>query len=364
MRSDPEPGREPTILPPFVAREPESGRASGDARPLPPWSSSGRDLAGSAEPADEAETAPEAPWTTGEGESETPPWAGAPEPSEASTEPFTASEPWPGDEVDEPAATAGWTPSSDPDDDPWAAQALPGEPEPRILDDSDRGPADGDEAVLMLDGADEEPFALEETDGEASLVLNEPAVSGDEPWLQVDSPREDAAEPWSQSGGEDEPWSTPLAEAEPAQASPWGEEGVLDAAEPAPEDVAPPWRPEPDRPAEELPPAAPSPLDELVETAGQALAGSGMPWEEAPLATWPGEAEAWDASAAGSAALTPEPDAGEDASRVVEMAHHLERLAADLRLRGADALQQTSGDSLSVALAAFLAGWRAARGNG
>lgn len=118
-----------------------------------------------------------------------------------------------------------------------------------------------------------------------------------------------------------------------------------------------------DRPESDLPPAPASPLDELVETAGQALAGSASSWVEAPLATWPGEAEAWNSVAAGSDTDLAEPGAAQDRD-LVEVADALEQLARDLRARGRAALEPAGHDRLGTALASFVAGWRAARGDG
>lgn len=102
-----------------------------------------------------------------------------------------------------------------------------------------------------------------------------------------------------------------------------------------------------------------TPIDELVETAGLAL-GDSSSWAEQPLATFEGEAGAWDAVAAhgGSAEAGPS-DAEDDGA--AEAAQALEAIARRLRDHGWDALASSADDRLTSALAAFIAGYRAGR---
>lgn len=318
MHGDHEPGQDPAFLPPFVARPRQPSEPAGSSHPLPPWSSAGHDLPPEAEQGASAET-PEGPWTAMPAADAPEPWAEAPEPSQGEQGPASAAgEPWPGFES-EPA------PAARQDDDPWS---LPPEPEPG--EEPWASPA----AAPTGEGpAEDEPWLLDATQAEA-LILDEPT---DEP-LVLDNP---AAEPWLEEDEElvadVEPWSA--AEAEPVGRVPS------------------------DRPESDLPPIPASPLDELAETAGQALAGGTSSWIEAPLATWPGEAEAWNTVAAGSESdiVTPAPAKDADLPRVADV---LEELARDLRDRGRAALEPGGQDPLGTALAAFVAGWRAARGDG
>lgn len=256
-----------------------------------------------------------------------PPWSseGKPLGGEAGETPVEAGGvPWAAAELPEPAEPGEDIPS------PPAAvtDAFAGEPWPGLE------PEDEETAPAVAEGDDEEPWAVSTGDA-------------DEPWATAPADEPPTAEPWA---GEPEPGMLadsmepepePLVLDDAAEAEAWAAAAEADAGL-------------------ERESAASSPIDELVDVAGEALAGAN-PWTEAPLGTWPGEAEAWEAATVGG---DPAAEANAGDREIDEMAAALERLAVDLRNRGESALDAAGQGAIDGALAAFLAGWRAARRGG
>jgi len=213
---------------------------------------------------------------------------------------------------------------------------------------------------------DEPYIATPDRDDEEALELDEVVV--DEPWeLQEPVPLEEEEEEEllletsaMDIAGDEEPWLMEPAEASVSDEQPWGASEIE-----APEE---PWTYE----------AAEPETTEEVWTLESVDAGSEMEissesWADQvpedpqpPLASFPGEAEAWDAVAAAPMAA-PLPD--EERARAtgdpayVKFAERLESFAAELRTHGRDAVARgLARDRLSAALAGLIAGFEAAGG--
>lgn len=319
MTGDFDPGRE-LPLPPFVSRPSRDPAADDDPRPLPPWTSNGRDLGGGP-PAD------------AERESH----AGA-DPGPWEEEPAAAAEAEPWNEDAPVADPAEWTAAEPATDDEWSTEPAwePEEAEEASYatwePDSDAG--DDSEAAEALHDAEEDAHA---------------AQVGLDPWAAAAPIEESTDEPLEDA--EEETW---LLEEHPdgMLLEVTDEEMVVEIGPNDPWSVEPP-----DAAGQAVEPAA-TPLDELVETAGRAL-GDSAEWTSAPLATFPGEARAWKVAATGGDA-----DARTRGDEAAEAAAALDRLAARLREEGWDGLHARGEDALANAIAAFLHGYRAGRADG
>lgn len=166
-----------------------------------------------------------------------------------------------------------------------------------------------------------------------------------EAYVETETSTAEAEAPWlmpaEQPGVAEEPWAAIPLEPE-AQEEPW----TFEAAEPLPEEST--WTLEPA-------------MDVVVESWADQVPEIIV---EPPLATFPGEAEAWEAVAAppvpelaSEIPIAPEPAD----PRYIRMAELLETFAAELRTHGAGALTRgLTRDRLSAALAGFVAGFEAA----
>lgn len=320
MHRDHEPGGM-TPLPPFVARTPAPQDRAGEPRPLPPWTSLGRTL-----------PAPAAADATGPAE------------------------------------------ESDRDTEDWS---WPSPPQPEVSGE----PLGSGLPMHERDGEESgEASAAEVSDDPWSAPLQTPAATpvdswdSSEPWTPPATPEPTA--PWGSTApaSEDEQWSAP-AEGE----DPWTlEPGAVDEEEPLADPVlSEPWG------SGGSTASVSGPVDDLIEAAGEALelddadlwtpatpeveaAQPGLEPhsrarpDEAPLATWPGEAGAWDAIAG-----TRGRSAGADAPldpHYARLAERLEAFAAQLRMHGREAVTRAMGeDRLAAALAGLIAGYDAAR---
>jgi hypothetical protein len=168
----------------------------------------------------------------------------------------------------------------------------------------------------------------------------------EETWTAETDEPPAAEDPWvvpaeHATGADEEGWGAAPTEPE-AQTEPW----TFATAEPLPEESI--WTLEP-----ALEVIADSWADQVPEIT-----------VEPPLATFPGEAEAWEAVAA-PVSHEPAPEAPPAAEsvdrRYTRMADLLESFAAELRAHGADAFARAlDKDRLSAALAGFVAGFEAA----
>jgi hypothetical protein len=198
---------------------------------------------------------------------------------------------------------------------------------------------------------------------EVETYLSAEAAADLEAYLSENAPAAGAA------SGEEAASAEARAEADrsldSATESAWGEPERDEGAEPAPATAGEPvelWSPfdaDPD-------------MDADVEPASDRIESSELFMEEtatydprqpdttpAPLETWPGEAEAWDAVA--STSPEHEPSTGDPGLEA--LAGRLEAFAAVLRRDGEAGLNRAfASDRLEAALAALIAGHRAARG--
>lgn len=334
--------RAPQPLPPYVpqSRRPAVEHAGGM---LPPWTSAQRHLERSdrlvEQPAPEERVAPDgaalgAGSAAGDTRAEgTPAWleaaAGAVE------------EPQPASEAPQAAAM-----------EPWAEAAAPEAQEPddlllaeEPLDQTSATPEGEDWAELF----EVETYLTAEAAADLEAYLSEGASQAEATASHVDS-----AEIGDESTGVDQ-----ISAAEPTQApedvqeAPLWEPDFGDEAEPHEATRDEPLLEAETETSLETHPAW-TPVGAIVEESDTADVETA---EEAgaPLDTWPGEAEAWDAVAAtGGETVT-------SASPMDSLAGRLEDFAARLRREGEAALDRAfTGDRLEAALAALIAGHRAA----